>query len=130
MHEVQRTIKQSICSLVLIFNYYYFCSFHSLFCDHNSLPPALLHTHRGATVLNFVLIIHSLLFLILQYMAISLTIIWFCLVLNFRSKNHTRGSIVHPDCLVFNNCFLWFHYEILKVKAIVPQSCLTRVLEC
>lgn len=82
-------------------------------------------THRGATVLNFVLIIHSLLFLILQYMAISLTIIWFCLLLNFRSKNHTRGSIVHPDCLVFNNCFLWFHYETLKVKVVVPQSCPT-----
>ena len=32
---------------------------------------------------------------------------------------------MHPDCLVFNNCFLWFHYEILKVKVVVPQPCPT-----
>ena len=26
-------------SFSIFFNYYYFCSFYSLFCDHNSLPP-------------------------------------------------------------------------------------------
>ena len=60
----------------------------AVFIHFSVITTPYLHsfTHWGATVLNFVLIIHSLLFLILQYMAISLTIIWFCLFLNFRLK--------------------------------------------